>query len=128
VPANQKVSVGWQIVFTFLPVVNFWAFYRIRKLTKYFFYVVLPSIVFAMAIIIFQLALLVNSPGFIGSLDWQEGGYTMSKASEPTDIRVTVITNAIGWALQGFSVYLVIIWSRQYNRQFDQPTAQAEQP
>jgi hypothetical protein len=33
-PANHKVSVGWQIVFTFIIVLNFWAFYRIRKLRK----------------------------------------------------------------------------------------------
>lgn len=44
-PANSKVSVGWQIVFTFLPIVNFWAFYRIRKRRRYVLYVIMPSIV-----------------------------------------------------------------------------------
>jgi hypothetical protein len=50
-PANHKVSVGWQIVFTFIPIVNFWAFYRIRKLRKYVLYVVAPSIIVSLAYI-----------------------------------------------------------------------------
>jgi len=29
---QEPVSVGWQIVFMFIPVLNFWAFYRIEKL------------------------------------------------------------------------------------------------
>ena len=125
-PANHKVSVGWQIVFTFLPVVNFWAFYRIRKVTKYFFYVILPSIAFTIAIVV-----VVLSPpsqyGYIGSLDWYEGA-TISPASEPTDIRVSIISNIIGIGLQLWSIYLLIIWSRQHNKQFDQPVTQSTGP
>ncbi|HEX2556733.1 MAG TPA: hypothetical protein VHK86_00290, partial [Nitrososphaera sp.] len=44
-PANHKVSVAWQIVFTFIPILNLWAFYRIRKLRKYLLFVVVPSII-----------------------------------------------------------------------------------
>jgi hypothetical protein len=43
-PANNKVSVCWQIVFTFLPVLNFWASYRIRKLRKHVLHVTAPEI------------------------------------------------------------------------------------
>jgi len=46
---NQKVSVAWQIVFTFIPVVNFWAFYRIRKLRKYVLYILVPSLIVGIA-------------------------------------------------------------------------------
>jgi hypothetical protein len=35
--------------------------------------------------------------------------------------------NAIGFGLQGLAVYLVIIWSRRHNKQFDQPTTLKEQ-
>jgi len=123
-PANHKVSVAWQIVSTFIPIVNFWAFYRIRKLTKYFFYVILPSIAFTIVILVIVFSW---QKGVIGSLDWYEGA-TMSPASEPTDIRVSIISNIIGAGIQLWSIYLVIIWSRQYNKQFDQPVTQSTGP
>ena len=49
-PAHTKVSVAWQTVFTFLPIVNFWAFYRMRKLCKYVLYVIVPSIALSITI------------------------------------------------------------------------------
>src|SRR5687768_11519840 len=49
-PADDKVSVAWQIVFTFIPIVNLWAFYRIRRLRKYLLYVVVPVIVLSVLI------------------------------------------------------------------------------
>jgi hypothetical protein len=38
------------------------------------------------------------------------------------------LTYIIGFAFQGFAIYLVIIWSRLHNRQFDQPTSQSAAP
>jgi hypothetical protein len=49
-PANHKMSVAWQIVFTFIPIADLWAFYRIKRLKKYILYVVVPQI--AVSIII----------------------------------------------------------------------------
>ena len=49
-PANHEVSVAWQIVFTFLPIVNYWAFYRVRKLRKYVLYVVVPAMLLNIAV------------------------------------------------------------------------------
>jgi hypothetical protein len=147
-PANHKVSVAWQIVFTFLPIVNLWAFYRIRRLTKYFLYVILPSIVFTIAISVGLFSWTLGG-GFIGSLDWQGNGYdltlepdskslnpgtydvvpmqnnetvtfgrnvTNSGYLRPLPIDIENISYVVSLALQAFSIYLVIIWSRQHNK------------
>jgi hypothetical protein len=112
---QNKVSVGWQIVFTFIPIVNFWAFYRIRKLRKYVLYVVVPSVVFVTA----YLAYYFNSYYF----------HSFFGPVEPPvhfDPLVYALPQVIGSGLQGFAIYLVIIWSRQHNRNFDLQPAQTE--
>jgi hypothetical protein len=115
-PANHKVSVPWQIVFTFLPVVNFWAFYRIRKLRKYMLYVFVPSIALSIIILAYvsSVGMWVGVPAgepdpdaFSSNLLWQQFS------------PVTILGNVIGWGLQGFAIYLVFIWSRQHNGSFD---------
>jgi hypothetical protein len=119
-PAYLKVSVGWQIVFTFLPIVNFWAFYRIRKLRKYVFYVILPSIVFSIAYLSYlfdRFAPPSDSNPFYG--------YSPTYDFVILNPLLYATTQGIGWGLQGFAIYLVIIWSRQHNQQFDQPSTQA---
>lgn len=110
-PANHKVSVGWQIVFTFLPIVNFWAFYRIRKLRKFVLYVLVPEILVLTIIIASMYSRPTASPyDFV-----------------VPDSSVWTIGNVISIGLQALAIYLVIIWSRQHNKQFDQPTQSTSQ-
>jgi CDP-diglyceride synthetase len=111
VPANDKVSVGWQIVFQFLPVVNFWAFYRIRKLRKFVLYIILPQVV----------VLVINAWYTYRAL------YSFMGINPHSPIE-TYLAWAAAFVLQAVTVYLVIIWSRQHNRQFDQPTSQSAAP
>jgi hypothetical protein len=113
-PAGHKVSVAWQIVFKFLPVVNFWAFYRIRKLRKYLLYVIAPEIILTGIVLWYYFA---SMPSFTSL-----GDDTLAFGSSPEINQVQIIGSVIEWALQGLSIYLVIIWSRQHNKQFDQPT------
>jgi len=119
-PANHKVSVAWQIVFTFLPILNLWAFYRIRKLRKYFLIVLLPEMAiaayFTIEISMIQFAALLN--------ERSTGQYVSPNISFMPTLEFSIIIQAIGWALQGLSIYLVIIWSRQHNNQFDMPATQ----
>jgi hypothetical protein len=42
-PADKKVSLFWQLVFAYVPILNVWAFYRIRKLQKYFVLIIIPQ-------------------------------------------------------------------------------------
>jgi hypothetical protein len=105
-PANKKVSVGWQIVFTFIPVANLWAFYRIRKLRRFVLFIVLPSAVISIMIIASMYSQPVASPyDFI--------------VPNPA---IWITGNMVSIGLQASSIYLVIIWSRQHNKQFEQPS------
>ncbi len=115
-PANHKVSVGWQIVFTFISPLNLWAFYRIRKLRKYLLYVVAPSVAVSVALALY----LIDSTDTT-TLNQANQWFPYSEEQLP----FVVLGYAASSALQGFAVYLVIIWSRQHNRQFDQPAVQS---
>lgn len=115
---NHKVSVGWQIVFTFIIGLNFWAFYRIRKLRKYVLYVIVPSA--ALSAVSFYYA--ATYPRFT-SLD----NDTLAFGDPYMAGVVSAVTTLISLALQGLSIYLVIIWSREHNKAFDAPPTQAPQ-
>ena len=118
-PANHKVSVAWQIVALFIPIANFRAFYRIRKLRKYVLYIVLPSV--ATSIVATYRVFDVLPSGYLP-------GDNVLAFGDPFAIYrdlAYIACLAIGWALFGLSIYLVVKWSREHNRQFDQPTAQA---
>lgn len=119
-PANKKVSVGWQIVFTFLPVVNFWAFYRIRRLRKYVLYVIVPQIILSIALGAYTSSVVGER---FGSMYMPDGSDTFdsSALSDP----VIISSYAISIVLQGLTIYLIVIWSRQHNRQYDQPPTQS---
>ena len=54
---------------------------------------------------------------------WGDDGLAFGNSSP---IEAVVLRNVISWGLQAFAIYLVIIWSRQHNRQFDQPTTKTE--
>jgi hypothetical protein len=45
---------------------------------------------------------------------------------KPIAIQVQIASYAVSAALQGLSIYLVIIWSRQHNAQFNQASAQTQ--
>ncbi|HEV8387047.1 MAG TPA: hypothetical protein VGQ03_05440 [Nitrososphaera sp.] len=114
-PANHKVSVGWQIVATFVIIANFWAFYRIRKLRKYVVYIVVPEVILATAYGAYVAFSILSEPDFMREARVDRAFYYYGPHY--------IALNAIGWALQGFAVYLVIIWSREHNRKLDSPAA-----
>jgi hypothetical protein len=122
-PADHKVSVAWQIVFTFIPIANFWAFHRISKLRKYVLYVIVPMIAVSVAISAYISSIsdaLEASFGYPGYFDLISGNLsTMSLLS--------LASNAIGIGLHAFAIYLMIIWSRQHNKQFDPPAVQSSE-
>lgn len=118
-PANHKVSVAWQIVALFIPIANFWAFYRIRRLQKYLLYVIIPDI--AVGIVsVYQYISTLKRGVIWGDSALAFGDPYAGLSSDP----VIITTNLASWALFGLSIYLVVKWSREHNRKFDQPTAQ----
>jgi len=109
-PANHKVSVAWQIVATFVPIANFWAFYRIRKLRKYVLYVIVPEIVVSIALLAYYYS--VNA-----GTAWGDDALAFGDPSSMFAFQV--LGGIVGYGLQGFAIYLVIIWSRQHNKVHD---------
>ena len=102
-PANHKVDDIRQVAATFVPGINFWAFYSIRKLQKYLVYVVVPQ-AFILAAIAWY--------GYYGA-----DSFMGINPLSPLILQLAV-TAAV--AVHGFSIYLVIRWSTEHNRKFDQ--------
>lgn len=118
-PADKKVSVGWQIFFTFIPIADLWAFYRIRKLRRYLLYVVVPEIIIQIIIGVYV--------GGNAITDFSD--LAMGEPETPFDESLywhplVIASYVVSIAVQALAIYLVIIWSRQHNRQYDQPTLQ----
>jgi len=118
-PANNKVRVAWQIVFTFIPIVNFWAFYRIRKLRKYVLYVVVPEMVIGIIATVYTFGNIIDL-----QMKAESTTLTLERLVFLSSAYRWSIFQVISWGLQAWAIYLVIIWSRKHNRQFDQPATQ----
>ena len=121
--AKGRVSIGWQIVFAIISPINLWAFYRIKKLQLFALYVIAPSIVIS-SIILVGIFYEANNPN--SGYDEQGNRYpepTIPPYMTPIEPQVgrfntfaTInIISSIGLTI--LSVYLVIIWSRQWNNQ-----------
>jgi hypothetical protein len=107
-------------VFAFLPIIDLWAFYRIRKLRKYVLYVIVPQI--AITTVYFWY---IYGSLFSAVINDPRADLSESFMAYDKNDMLEVLTQVVSWGLLAFSIYLVIIWSRQHNRQFDQPTQQA---
>jgi hypothetical protein len=109
------VSVAWQIVSLFIPIANFWAFYRIRKLRKYLLYIILPNIAITA---VYLNAFFNYLPDYylVG-----DGGLAFGDPYAIYQDPVVIATLAASYALFGFSIYLVVKWSREHNRKYDVP-------
>ena len=117
-PAEHKVGVAWQIVATFIPIANFWAFYRIRRLRKYLLYAYVPAIAISVAVAVYFYYSLGN---FGDSGSTFEGPSYRPFTLDPV-LYIFNITTSV--AFQGLAVYLVIRWSREHNRRYDSSTSQ----
>ncbi len=122
-PANEKVSVGWQIVFAIISPINIWAFYRIKKLRMYVLYVIIPSAVIS-SIVIAGVFYEMENPEVPSDVKYPEP--TLPPNMTPIKPEVgkynfgnyMILNISSSVCLTLLSVYLVIRWSRQWNEQF----------
>ena len=125
-PAQGRVSIGWQIVFAIISPVNLWAFYRIKKLRLFVLYVIVPSMIIS-AIVVAGVLYEMGNP----EKGFDDDGNRYPEPTLPphmTPIEPQVgkfntgpymilnIITSIGLTI--LSVYLVVKWSRQWNEQF----------
>lgn len=114
-PATKPVSLGWQFIFAFIPVLNVWIFYRIRKLRKYVLLVIIPQFIMVLAIGAFTSHMVLMrfvNPSL--GLVWPDKTLKVSPEGE-------FDSAVLGVALQVLTVYLAVKWSGEHNRRFDVP-------
>ena len=111
-PAKGPVSVLWQIIFVvFIPILDLWAFYRIKKLKKYLLYVYVPQIIIGGII-----AGLILSMAFEGNgLEKLEN---FSEDLENNDLALIISNILMGLGFTIFSIYLIATWSERWNKHF----------
>jgi len=98
---QKSVTVAWQVVFMFIPFVGLWAFYRIQKLRL--------CLLIIIGIDIIATIILVITFGFTGSL------------TELPDVSSYYMSSiVVSIAIQLLAIYLVVKWSRNWNRKFSQ--------
>ena len=111
-PATGPVRIIWQIIFTFIPIVDLWAFYRIKKLRRYFLYVVIPA---------FAVMITLGVGISIASLDspmFDDPTMDPFMSEDPAFMLLNIFSSAIGIGFHIFSIYLIYTWSKQWNLQF----------
>ena len=111
-PAKGPVSVLWQIIFVvFIPILDLWAFYRIKKLKKYLLYVIVPQIVIGGII-----------AGIILSMAFEENSLekleNFSEDLENNDLTLIISNILMGLGFTIFSIYLIATWSESWNKKF----------
>ena len=107
-PAKGPVSILWQIIFTFIPILDLYAFYRIKKLRKYFLYVIIPLLAITFGItFLFVLAELPSS-------DFSFEDESMSSENEDF-LSLIFIPVEIGFQI--LTIYFVYTWSKRWNEQ-----------
>ncbi len=111
-PAKGPVSVLWQIIFVvFIPFLDLWAFYRIKKLKKYLIYVYVPQIIIGGII-----AGLILSMAFEGN--GLENLENFSEDLENNDLALIISNILMGLGFTIFSIYLIATWSERWNKHF----------
>jgi Na+/glutamate symporter len=111
-PAKGPVSVLWQIIFViFIPILDLWAFYRIKKLKKYLLYVYVPQIIIGGIIV-----------SLILSMAFEENGLekleNFSEDLEDNELALIILNISMGLGFTIFSIYLIATWSERWNKQF----------
>lgn len=111
-PANGPVKIIWQIIFTFIPILDLWAFYRIKKLRRYFLFVVIPASVILIIIIAVDVVTNLDSPMF------DDPNYDPFMNDNPAFLAISIASPIIEIGFHILTIYLVYVWSKQWNNQF----------
>ena len=114
-PAEGKVSLVWQIIFVLLiPIAGIWAFYRIKKLTKAFLYLILPEIILVV-LLMASIFLMMPNEDAINSF---ESFDSPPEAYEPLIFGITILSTVVGLGITALAIYLIIKWTEEWNKQF----------
>ena len=114
-PAKGPVSILWQILFVvFVPLLDLWAFYRIKKLQRYLLYVYPPQLIIGAIIVGYILSAVFEE----NSLNRMEG---FSNDLQGNNLILMVSNIVLGLGFAVFSIYLIATWSEKWNKKFENP-------
>lgn len=117
---KTRVSIKWQILFSLISPLNIWAFYRIKKLRRYVLYVLVPSLAVSGIMLtaayyeamvpehLEQDASTEQTLSYMTSIEPQVGRFDA--------MPYPLISIATSVVFSSLSVYLVIKWSREWNK------------
>ena len=108
-PAEGPVKMIWQIIFSFIPILDLWSRYRIKKLGKYILYIYVPIFAITFGLIGVVAIMYLEDPTSIEPLDDSDSMAVaiMSIVITPFSLGITIL-----------SIYLVYRWTIEWNRQF----------
>ena len=116
-PAKGPVSLTWQTIFCFIPIMDIVASYRVKRLRWYLLiflgYGALSSVI-QMIIYPFEETSVYNEKIFAETtgIDWS---YAILGQNPELGIASIIVHNAIAYAI---AVYLIRRWSKKWNLQF----------
>jgi len=117
-PAKGKVSLTRQTIYCFIPIMDLYAAYHIKKLRWYLLIFLGVTIPLSMAMSTVNPTPETNEYAQKLVLDSQEidWGYAILGNNPENAVVTFVIQNVVGYAL---AVYLIRKWSKKWNLQFD---------
>jgi hypothetical protein len=107
-PAKGPVSILWQIIFTFIPVLDLYAFYRIKKLRKYFLYVIIP---------LFAITLGITFSFVLAELPSSDFSFDDESMNSENEEFLSLIFVPVEIGFQILTIYFVYTWSKRWNEQ-----------
>jgi len=106
--AKGKISVTWQIIFSFIPGVLIWSFFRIKKLRLFLVMMAGPAVA-----TVTLLPLIVFGPEFFERCDLMVFSLILDDSCKMEEIFIpNIIVNII---YHGFKTYFIIKWTRKWN-------------
>lgn len=107
-PSTKTVSIIWQIIFTFIPILDLWSRYRIKKLRKYILYIYLPIFVSVIFMIMYTGTEFLDDPNFFDGFEDSLDYMILSLLFSILDVLFIIL-----------SIYLVYKWSSEWNKQIE---------
>ena len=105
-PAKGPVSILWQIIFTFIPILDLYAFYRIKKLRRYFLYIVAPLLLITFGATSVLVSEELESPDF---------SFEDESMTSENEEFLSLIFVPVEIGFQILTIYLVYTWSKKWN-------------
>ena len=109
--AKGKVSVAWQIIFSFIPGVLIWSFFRIKKLRLFVVMMAGPAVV-----VIYILPLIIVGPHYYDECEPSFFAIILDESCLTEALIIpSIVVNVI---YHGFKTYYIIKWTRKWNQSF----------